>query len=104
MAPAMSTYWTRARQDFIAYRRRAPVVAGLTFLVLTAVDIPVTVATVRIWKLLLAAWDTTSWTVLREFFIDALVATFIGLVLWCIVGLIAWVWLADRRGIKGSGR
>jgi hypothetical protein len=94
----MGNRWTRAREDLIQFRRRQSVVAGLTFLVLTAVNIPVTIATARIWRVLFVGWKDTSWNALREFFIDALAATFIDVGIWLIVGLIAWAWLADRRG------
>ncbi|PNE59923.1 hypothetical protein A8H39_01890 [Paraburkholderia fungorum] len=97
----MSTHRTRARQDLIQYLRRQPVVAGLTFLVLTAVNIPVTIATVRIWRLLLAKWNSTSWNVLEEFFVDALIATLISLLIWLVVGVITWTWLAERRSSGG---
>ncbi|VVE18053.1 MULTISPECIES: hypothetical protein [Pandoraea] len=82
----------------IQYRRRQPIFTGLAFLVLTAANIPVTVATIRIWKQLIVGWDSTSWSVLQEFFDDALIATLITLFIWLVVGLIAWAWLADRRG------
>lgn len=71
---------------------------------LTAVDIPITAAIVRIWKLLLDRWNSTSWNVLRDFFVDAVIATFIGLAIWLVVGMIAWAWLADRRSTDGDGQ
>lgn len=98
----MRNRWTRAKRDLIEFRRRQSVVAGLTVLVLTAVNIPVTIATVRIWRLIFASWKATSWNVLREFFVDALTATLINISIWLVVYLIVWAWRADSR--SGSPR
>lgn len=92
----MPSRWTRAKQALVEFRRRRSVVAGLTVLVLIAVDIPITVATARIWGLLIDRWVDTPWTVLREFFVDALVATFIAVTIWLIVALVIWAWQADK--------
>lgn len=100
---AMNSYWTRTRQSLIQYRRDQPVAASLTVLVLLLVDIPVTFATARIWRLLFDAWSTTPWHVLREFLGEAVAATLIALVLWLMVGAIAWTWVSDRRTSRRPG-
>ncbi|VWC79649.1 hypothetical protein BLA39750_01100 [Burkholderia lata] len=92
----MISYWTRTRQSLTQYRRDQPVAASLTFLVLLLVDVPVTIATARIWRLLFDAWSATPWHVLREFLGEAIAATLIAIALWLIVGAIAWALVCDR--------
>ncbi|PRD92261.1 hypothetical protein [Burkholderia contaminans] len=99
----MNSYWTRIRQSLIQYRRDQPVAASLIVLVLLLVDIPVTFATARIWRLLFDAWSATPWHVLREFLGEAVAATLIALVLWLMVGAIAWTWAFDRRKSRRPG-
>lgn len=80
------------------YVRREPVVTGYSFLVLAAVAIPLTMATLKIWKVLLPAWDSTPWRLFREFLFEAVVVSVIDVVIWLVVGSIAWAWFTDRRG------